>query len=184
MPSISSINSSALQIMRQYRPSSPAVGDTISGGNDIVATANGVGDPFRDARAAASESVFSVNHVDVTKMKLDLMEKVGEAFGIKMDDYDSQASYGSAIRRVVSEIKKQDDGSLVLAGIEKDLGLDKLGMSIDSMINAIIDPQGNDGEKLDAALKRQAGEDGRTQGAASVLASITLDDTGIYGPSA
>lgn len=184
MTSISSINSSALQIMRQYQPSSASVADSTSVGNDIVATANGAGDPFRDARAAASESVFSVNHLDITKIKLDLMEKVGEAFGIRMDDYDNQASYGSAIRKAVSEIKKQPDGHLVLAGIEKDLGLDKLGMSIDSMINAIIDPQGDDGDKLDAALKRQAGEDGQTQDAAPVLASVTLDDTGIYGPSA
>ena len=159
MTSISSINSAALQIMRQYQPSSPSAGDGTSVGNNIVAAANGMGVHTADARAKVSESIFSVNHLDVTKMKLDLMEKVGKAFGIDRDEYDSQASYGFAIRHAVSQIKQQPDGFQILAKIEKDLGLDKLGLSIDEMVNAIIDPGGSDGDKLDAALKEQIGED-------------------------
>lgn len=63
-----------------------------------------------------------------------------------------------------------------LVEIENKLGLDKLGVSLDTVVNAMIDPGGDDGDKLDAALRRRLGEAGKDH---SALAR--LDELGRYG---
>lgn len=185
MTSILPASTGALQILRQVRP--PSANEEKPAANDIAATANGISTHFRNAEAAASESVFSANHVDVTEMKMRLIEKAGKAFGVDRDDYATQGEYGKAIRAVVSQIRRMADGDRILAGIARDLGLDDLGISIDTLVGAIIDPGGDDDKKLDKALREAAGEDllepGKDDAAARNL-SVFIDDLGIYGPSA
>lgn len=185
MASIPPVSSGALQILRQDRSS--LVDDRKPAATDIAATANGISTHFRNAQAAASESVFSANHVDITEMKMQLIEKTGKAFGIERDDYDNQGDFGRAIKAVVSEIRQMENGDRVLAGIAKDLGLDELGISIDTLVGAIIDPGGNDDKKLDEALREATGKDARDarkgDGAAGGL-SVLVDELGLYGPSA
>ena len=183
MTSIPPVNSGALQILRLDRPS--FADDRKPAATDIAATANGISTQFRNAQAAASESVFSVNHVDITEMKIQLIEKTGKAFGIERDDYDNRGDFGKAIKAAISEIRRMENGDRILEGIAKDLGLDELGISIDTLVGAIIDPGGKDDKKLDEALREATGQDvldaaknGSTAGGLSVL----VDDLGIYGP--
>ncbi|MAS05598.1 MAG: hypothetical protein CL534_13075 [Ahrensia sp.] len=171
------VNSGAVQILRLDRPSL-ADGEKPAAA-DIAATANGVSSHFRNAQAAASESVFSASHVDITEMKMQLIEKTGKAFGIERDDYATQSDYGKAIKAVVSQISRMENGDRVLAGIARDLGLDDLGISINTLVGAIIDPGGKDDKKLDQALREAAGENDASAGGVSVL----VDDLGLYGPS-
>jgi len=178
MTSVLPASSGALQILRQDRSLSTDEKKPVA--SDIAATANGLSTQFRNAQAAASESVFSANHVDITEMKMRLIEKAGKAFGVDRDDYDTQGDYGKAIRAVVSEIRRMENGDQVLAGIARDLGLDDLGISIDTLVGAIVDPGGKDDKKLDEALRAATGEDVQDAGGLSVL----VDDLGIYRPSA
>jgi hypothetical protein len=185
MTSIPPVHSGALQILRQDR--STSADDKKPAAADIAATANGISTQFRNAQAAAAESVFSVNHVDITEMKMQLIEKTGKAFGIERGDFDNQAEFGKAIKAVVSQIRRMENGGQMLAGIAKDLGLDDLGISIDTMIGAIVDPGGRDDKKLDEALKEETGEDvldAAKDGSAARGLSVIVDDLGLYGPSA
>jgi hypothetical protein len=141
-----------------------------SGGwpRDIAAAANGLSpaagiDPLLKAQSAAADPFFSVNSADPTKIKIDLFERVGKAFGIDMKDYDTSYDFGQAIRRAMGEIMKQPGAEMAFAKIEKDLGLDKLGVSLISVVNAITDPTGDDAKKLDAAIKAHILEAGRRQ---------------------
>jgi len=179
------VSSGAVQILRLDRPSL-ADGEKPAAA-DIAATANGISSHFRNAQAAASESVFSVNHVDITQMKMQLIEKAGKAFGVERDDYDTQADFGKAIKTVISEIRRMENGDRILEGIAKDLGLDELGISIDTLVGAIIDPGGKDDKKLDAALREATGEDVLDAAKDDLAAggvSVLVDDLGLYGPSA
>jgi len=185
MTSIPPVSSGALQILRLERPSSSD--DRKPAAADIAATANGISTHFRKAQAAAAESVFSANHVDITEMKMQLIEKAGKAFGVERDDFDTHSDFGKAIKAVVSEIRRMENGDRILNGIAKDLGLDDLGISIDTLVRAIIDPGGNDDKKLDDALREATGEDvfdARKGEGPAGGASVLVDDLGLYSPYA
>jgi hypothetical protein len=183
MPSLSALNSAALLILLQPRPSSTAG----SAGADLVAgidgvsspTGSGFGSPLMQAQAKISESMFSVNSIDPTAMKVRLIERVGKEFGIDQDDYESLHSYGSAIKKAVDALKLKSPS--VLHEIEKKLGLDELGVSLDTLVNAIMDPTGNDGDKLDAALGKHLRDFAKDKGKAAALTSIQPDEIGLYG---
>lgn len=113
-------------------------------------------------------------------MKVRLMERLGEELGISMDDFNSVRSYGLAIRQAVEEIKREPGGGFFLAELEKKLGLDDLGISLDTLVDAMTDPTGEADRKLEAALKAQVGdifdEDDK-----AALAALAPDEIGLYG---
>lgn len=160
-------------------------------GRSLVAVANGVADPgpssgaTRQAKAKVSEALFKPNQPSVTEMKLHLMTRLGEKFKIKLEDHASDASFGRAIQAEINKIKTQPEGALILSAIEKELGFDKLGFSLDTFVNAIIDPDGADGEKVDAALKDHLGVDDdeaeKADDTRAALEALRLDDNGLYG---
>lgn len=167
--------SAALFILRQAVAQQPGNAHSAAGLASPVA---------RPAEETDGSRFFGPNTMDITSMKVRLMERLGEAFGISMDDHPDARSFGHAIREVVEKLKMSPDGLKVLAKVEKDLGLDDLGISIDTLIGAIIDPTGDDAEKLDAALREQVGEsieDEREAETLQRLARMGLDDAGLYG---
>jgi hypothetical protein len=90
-------------------------------------------------------------------MKLDLIDRAGEALGVKKSDYASMDEFVAATKKAFSDLKSKPDGQQAIAKIERDLGLDKLGISLDDLINSAGDPDKND--KVTQALKKQLGED-------------------------
>ncbi len=131
---------------------------------DLVAVANGEKistqrqpDP---SAAKISNAIYSVNHVDVQKMKLDLYHKAGEALGIDQDNYEDIGDYADALRRAVGKLEIEGKS---LAPIEKALGLDKLGLSIKELIESMTQPNGNLTQRLETALAKRTGEDGATR---------------------
>lgn len=118
--------------------------------------------------------MFSVNNLNVTATKVRLMERAGKEFGIDQADYESVFSYGSAVKNAVEALKQQSPSAI--AGIERQLGLDQLGISLDTLVNAIIDPQGSDGDRLDAALEKHLGEI-----ATDEAIPVQPDEIGLYG---
>jgi hypothetical protein len=57
--------------------------------------------------------------------------------------------------------------------------LDKLGPSLETVINAIVDPRGSDNDKVDAALRKQIGPEDTTESRGSI--NIKPNDIGVYG---
>lgn len=178
MTLISAVGSAALQLLLQRSQFAPF---TVAAGRDIaaemVATANGVV-PASTAGLANSEpeisaSIYSVNAVDINKIKVNLMERLGAEFGISIDDFESASAFGKAIKRAAAEMKQHDGWELRVAEIERNLGLDELGISLDSFVSAVINPNSDDAEKLDAALREKVGDDAQR-------ARFTLDEIGIY----
>lgn len=145
--------------------------------DNVVAAANGLAKASAENPLAtnSSDALFSVTAVDANQLKVDLFERVGKKLDVKQEDYDTPAAYGFALKMAVMKIKAAPEGAEVIAKIERDLGLDKLGISLNSVINAIIDPDGGHAEKLDAALRKQAQE-------ADPEKAVELDEIGIYRP--
>ncbi|SFT71190.1 hypothetical protein SAMN05518861_10435 [Mesorhizobium sp. YR577] len=185
-------SSVALQILQQSTPQTQSAADKPSTAHDVLAITGGVSNTQTSAgrsaialaQARISESYFSVHYVDTEKMKVRLYERAGQALGIEMADFDSSAAYGTAIKRAFLELKVQPGSDEAITEIEKNLGLDKLGISLWGLIKAILDPAGEDSAKLDKALKKLTGEDAKgDQDDSDQKAALNLfrsDEIGIY----
>jgi len=193
MTSAALSQSSAVQILRHASPLSASAGAAAasdSAGARLVATANGVAvadnadSPTQRAKAKLSEALFKPNAPSVTERKIHLMKRPGQELGIALEDHETHASFGSAVRAAIADIKMKPGGALVLSAIERKLGFDKLGFSLDTFVTAIIDPKGDDGRKVDKALKKELGLDDdqdRKSGARAARVAITRDESGLYG---
>ncbi|TGP20196.1 MULTISPECIES: hypothetical protein [unclassified Mesorhizobium] len=166
MSPLSVLNNTALPILQPQRP--PA---TARSATDSLA---GSGSSLVQAPAGISQSMFSVNSLNVTATKVRLMERAGKEFGLDQADYESVFSYGSAVKNAVEALKRQSPSAI--AEIERQLGLDQLGISLDTLVNAIVDPTGGDRDPLDAAPEKHLGEI-----AGDEAAWIQPDEIGLYG---
>lgn len=179
MTIVSTLGSAALQILQPPVSVTAAKRDE-AGTDDMIAIANGqttmvaVGRQPAAAASQVSEAMFSVNAVSVTKMKLDLIDKAGKALGVNQADYDSRNDFVDAMRRALGRLKLEG-GQAAVMGLEKELGLDKLGVSIEDVIDSADDPEAND--KLTKALER---ENGKTDLKDEDLAAKP-DEIGLYG---
>ena len=190
MSTTSSLNSSAALLILQ-QASVPALSkkdEEPSAGSAILAAANGVAIPSvagaqSQAKAKISDA-FMDSPIDIQQLKFNLFRRVGEELGVKMDDFKDPRDYGSALRGAIEKIKASPMGALFLTKIEKDLGLDELGVSIDDVVDAISSPDGDGGKKLDAALRAETGEDAKkaAEDMLTVMRGIKTDETGLYGP--
>lgn len=136
-------------------------------------------------RAKAVEAMFSVNSLDVTALKVSLIERAGQELGVKQSDYASTREYGAALQQAFASLQRSPNAYLVIKEIEKKLGLDEIGISLEDLINAIADPDGKGNEKLNNALDIYVHGivDRDCNGAASgdkTPATHPLDEIGIY----
>jgi hypothetical protein len=171
--------SAALQLLLQRSQFSPL---TVAAGRnataEVVAAANGAvpasmaGLP--NSRTEISDAIYSVNSVDADKLKVNLIGRLGAEFGISADDFESASAFGTAIKHALDAMKQDDGWQRRVAEIERNLGLDELGISLGSFINAVINSDSDDAAKLDAALRDKVDDDAQR-------ARFTLDDIGIYG---
>ena len=184
MSSIFSANSTALLILQQSSLSSLPVGTKPVIDDPVLAAGNGDLAASRGretsviARAKITEALFSVNSLDPTKMKANLFERLGKAFGLVAENFESVSSFGRAVQHAVGQLKLTQEGRAALAAIETRLELGKLGLSIDTLVEAMIDPGGDADEAVEAALLRDADEE--QEKALAALRSFTLDEAGLY----
>ncbi|MDX8526353.1 hypothetical protein RFM68_17785 [Mesorhizobium sp. MSK_1335] len=170
----STLDNAALVILHQQRlpPTARPAADGLVA--TIDSASGSPGSPLMQVEPAVSAFVFSVDNLNITATKVRLMERAGKEFGLDQTDYDSVFSYGSAIKNAVEALKRQSPSAI--AEIERQLGLDQLGVSLDTLVDAIVGPQGSDHDGLDAALKQHAGGHGESE-----AASVQLDELGFYG---
>ncbi|RKE86380.1 hypothetical protein [Rhizobium sp. AG855] len=184
MTTVTSSNSAALLILQQTR-SAGAVEQDGAGADALVATANGLDGKIgsaaqpTQAQSKISESFFSVNHVNINKLKIDLIERAGKALGVDASDYGSREEFSSAMQKALGKLKAEG-GDMAVKSLEKELGLDKLGVSIQDVIDSAKDPDAND--KLTKALEKQEGEEQGDDNRSEPL-SIVSDDNGTYRPA-
>lgn len=145
---------------------------------NLVAVANGVGKTAGEGglTATSSDSLFSTNTMDVTAQKVHLVDRLAKSLGVKQDDYDSASSFYKAVKAEIARLKRDPEGLMKIAAIEKDLGLTDLGISLDTLMNAVMDPSGNDAKKVDAALGKTVKDLAHGQ-------AIEMDEIGIYRPA-
>ncbi|EKF57798.1 hypothetical protein QWE_19923 [Agrobacterium albertimagni AOL15] len=183
MTTVPSINSAALLILQQTGPIQTSQ-QQAAGSDDLLAVANGMSkqvssdqQPTR-AQAKVSESLFSVNHVSINKLKMDLIDRTGKALGVDQADYASRKDFVDAMQKALGKLK-MEGGDDAVRGLEKELGLDKLGVSIQDVIDSAKDPEAND--KLTKALEKQAKINLGLDEVASQRFPIQFDEAGTYG---
>lgn len=182
MSPVSPANSAAAMILQQSRINPVPLNDTTSPNDDILVAANGV-----DAREEAkdvktADDYWGVFQTDPTQLKVQLFRALGEAFGLDMKDFGSISSFGEAIRAQVEKMKMSPEGRHALANIEEKLGLSELGISLDTLIEAVIDPDGTANDELEAALAKQSAEEDELADAVEILGSVKIDGNGLYSP--
>lgn len=108
------------------------------------------------AQARAREKIdaylFDAGHVSTNELKLQLIDKLGMALGLKKEGDESGYSYGRRLESIMSTMDYATKRAL-----EKEIGLDDLDISIDVLVSAIKNPYADDNEKLEFALEKQAG---------------------------
>ena len=149
---------------------------------DVLAVANGV-KPSREAGSEAGtapvDDMFSAMSVDVNKIRVNLMERLGEKLGISLDDFEDASDFGRAVERIVDQIRLREDGDIAIMRIEHELGLDKLGVSLDELVDSIIDPESRAADKLNEALLREAGGDAEGNQEQGPRRPV-IDEIGLY----
>jgi hypothetical protein len=186
MSTTARLNSAALFILQQAS-AQPSKDEEQSSGGNLIAAANGISIPSvsgaqSQAKAKISDALFD-NSVSVQEMKVNLMRRLGEELDINMDDFERPAEYAAAIREAIGKIKAKPEGAMMLAALEKKLGLDELRVSLDDLVDAISSTDGEGARKLEAALREKLGEDAKDvakEGAENALRALQTDETGLY----
>jgi hypothetical protein len=165
---ISGTGSLSLQILRQSR--SAVFEQNKAKPIDLSAIASGA-----SAKAGGADpvSTSSDSMLELTRLKVALYERTGRALGVKMEDYASPSEYAAALSSAVYKIKTETPAHWpeIKAGIEHDLGLDKLGVSLEAVIDSI--GGGESANTLDEALKKQISGGG---------SKASQQSAGLYSP--
>lgn len=174
------INSAATLILQQSKISPIPLDNSTSPNDDIIAAANGTRAREEAKDVKTADDYWGVFQTDPTQMKVQIFKALGEAFGFDIKDFGSMKSYGEAIRAKVEKMRTTPEGRHALADIEKKLGLSELGISLDTLIEAVIDPEGAANDELEAALAKQSEKEDELAEAVETLGSIEVDGNGLY----
>lgn len=162
-------NLSALQLLQQSNLTSLS-----SAGRERQTGATVVASP---AQPQQPDPMFSPTSIDVNQLKVHFMERVGKELGLDVDDFETASAFGRAVKEAVLKIMRSPGGEALLRKIEEDSGLDELGISLMDFANALIDPDSNAAERLDAALREHATAEAGDSGADG---PVRFDEIGIY----
>jgi hypothetical protein len=184
---LSGVNFTAALILQQLNP----MGAAPEGENNSVnltAIANGlsaktgVNGPETQAQSKITDTLSAAS---LTQLKMQLFKKVGAALGVNESNYATPQKYAAALRQAVSGIRAQKNGEDIIKGIEHELGLDKLGVSLDTVIDAIDNPGSSAGKALDDALKKAIAKGEIAAGGSdvSLQGTVQVNEIGMYSPA-
>lgn len=187
MTVISGMNNAALLILQQAGSTSATDELKSDAGSSLVAVANGVGgkiglsaQPGR-IESKISEAMFSVENVNINKLKLELIERAGQALGFDESDYETKSQFASAMRKAVIDMQARGADQQI-AAIEKELGLDELGVSLLDVVSSARNPELDD--KVTTALKEREGIEEKEEAEEAEKRSFQPDEIGLYGTPA
>ncbi|SFB18474.1 hypothetical protein SAMN03159496_02216 [Rhizobium sp. NFR07] len=191
MTFIAGTNSAALLILTQANSVNSPENEKARS-DTLVAVANGVGGKVGaslqpgQAESKISEAMFSVNNVNINKLKLDLIDRAATALGFDESDYETRGQFVSAMRVELVKIAADEGGEQKIAAMEKKLGLDKLGVSLMDVVSSARNPEAND--RVTQALEEREGVDKekdekKDERDDDTPSSFQPDEMGIYGGS-
>ena len=185
MTSISGLNSTASLILQQFN-SLPAASGEENNSVNLAAIANGlsvkagVTGPEAQAQAKITDTMSAAS---LTQARMQLYKRVGEELGVKEEDYATPQQWAAALRGVVRSIRAQKMGDAAILEIEQKLGLDKLGVSLDTVIDSIADPGGGASKTLNYALKKAAGKGLiALDNGSGMDGTLQVNEIGMYSP--
>ncbi|MBP2559505.1 hypothetical protein J2T08_000190 [Neorhizobium galegae] len=119
-------------------------------------------DPVTEARISASEdarrardkitsALFGVTRTDPNELKIELVDRLAAKLGIDTDEARSSYKLGKALEDALKEMAPDEIGELV-----EDLGLEDIGISMDTLLASIKNPYGDDNQRLMDGLNRKA----------------------------
>ncbi|KQU98460.1 hypothetical protein ASD02_03770 [Ensifer sp. Root1252] len=122
-----------------------------------------------DAQKAANTKIndhfFNQAGNDANNNRMVLIREVGEFFDLKREDFKSDFAFGSALSKIVEDLPPA-----TVRDIEKKLGLTDIDVSLNELIEAIKDPEGSRGKKLDEALdSKGSANTGQSNGATKAI---------------
>jgi len=166
---ISGANSSALLVLRQT--SSVNFAQNALQTNKVAGSTNGAAPADQITKILANAPGASVQD------EVKLFQKVGQVLGVDETTYASATDYANALKQAVGNLKLAagQSWSLVEKGLEHQMGLDKLGVSLDTVINAIA----GDGGSQDAVRKALE----KQESTASASSGVSTNDVGTYSPA-
>jgi len=180
--SIAPVNATALSILQQSQItnqlsrqiSSAAEGNPAT---DVLSTVHSEAQPTK-AETKISETMYSVNHMGITERKLELIDRTGKALGVDKDDYGTNGEFVDAMRKALGKLKIEQGAAAVMA-LNRELGLDKLGLSVEDVIDSAADPDASD--KVTEALEKEAGMTSEEEESSQGILGA-LDELGLYTP--
>ncbi len=184
MTTISALQTSALLILQQQASATDVNDPQKPGAENLLTIANRTADKIGasqqpgSSESKISQAMFSVNNVNVNKLKLDLIDKAGQALGVAQSDYGSREDFVKAMQGAMTKLMTRENGQQAISAIEKDLGLDKLNVSLADVVASAKNPERED--NLTKALEKQAGKSEKTQADAPQPSAIKPDDIGLY----
>ncbi len=190
MTFLSSISGSSTALLLLQPGGVSSTAKTPSSSDAITAVASGqtshgkvsVAKQPSPGESKVAEAMFGINHPSITKQKLDIIDRTAKALGVNQDDYASRDEFVAAFQKAFGRLKI-DGGDSAVHGLEKELGLDKLGISLQDVIDSASNPEAND--RLTKALKRKAGIYGDNTDGNDTSPSLATPNyaTGLYGSS-
>ncbi|UIY29693.1 hypothetical protein LZK73_01940 [Neorhizobium galegae] len=119
-------------------------------------------DPVTEARISASEdarrardkitsALFGVTKTDPNELKIGTVDRLAAKLGIDTDEARSSYKLGKALEDALKEMMPDEIGELV-----ENLGLEDIGISMDTLLSAIKNPYGDDNQRLMDGLNRKA----------------------------
>lgn len=130
------------------------------------------------------EDLFSIRNVSSNELQVGLYKRAGEALGLDIRNIGED--FGADIRQAFDNLEAQPDGADRIDEISSSLDLDEMGFSLNQLITAIEDPNGEDAELFEKQLQMwldKVDENLRAQSEISreTRSPVVLDDLGLYG---
>ncbi|MGN8019088.1 hypothetical protein ACTJJ7_00085 [Phyllobacterium sp. 22229] len=191
MTSISSATNVASLILQQSADLLSSQESRRSRADNLVAIANGVaGDEASSAnpltgqaRSKVFESMFGANsRPSINQIKIELFERTGEALNVDESKYATKTDYFKAVKIAFLALKLHQGGEKIIDGLEEGLGLKDLGLSLETVINAMGNPDGEDDRKVTEALEKKFGAENNAY-SGKRAGPVHINDAGIYGIS-
>lgn len=197
MTTIDPASTAALALIRQANRSSTAQPTSPEKQPDLSAiaaggsTRNSVAVERQPSKAQSSISDANVQMLAQKEngAKVALIKAIGQAVGVDEDKFSSNFDYAKAVGAEIEKMRNSPGGDDALSALSKKLGLDKLGISLDTMVKAIMVPSGDEGKQLDAAIAKEFDQAGQERllslkNATETLTSVSQDENGVYRPGA
>lgn len=119
-------------------------------------------DKLTEARLSASEdakrarekiatALFGTGNADPAALKMDLVERLADELGLDTDEARSSYKLGRALEEALKGMAPND-----VRALSEKIGFADLGISMDTLLNAIKNPYGDDNERLSEALIKKA----------------------------